>query len=43
MFCKQEKTYMIINDAIDKLLSDPTQALGQNAKLLPDNATHQMI
>lgn len=39
MFRRNEKTYVIGDEAIDKILSDPAQPLGQIARMLPDAAT----
>jgi hypothetical protein len=39
MFRRNDKTYVIGDEAIDKILSDPAQPLGQIARILPDAAT----
>lgn len=39
MFGRKDQTYIIGDEAIDKILSDPAQPLGQIAKILPDAAT----
>lgn len=39
MFRRNEKTYVIGDESIDKILSDPAQPLGQIARILPDDAT----
>ncbi len=39
MFSRQEQTYVIGDEAIDKILSDSAQPLGQIVKILTDSAT----
>ncbi len=39
MFGRKNETYIIGDEALDKILSDPAQPLGQIAKILPDSAT----
>lgn len=39
MFGRKDQTYIVGDEAIDKILSDPAQPLGQIAKILPDAAT----
>lgn len=39
MFCRKDQTYVIGDESIDKILSDPAQPLGQIVRILPDAAT----
>lgn len=39
MFARKDATYIIGDESLDKILSDPAQPLGQIARLLPDAAT----
>ena len=39
MFGRKDQTYIVGDEAVDKILSDPAQPLGQIAKILPDAVT----
>ena len=39
MFRRNEKTYVIGDEAVDKILGDPAQPLGQIVRILPDATT----